>query len=136
MNSGALQPPTKYWSSSGRAYPDVAALAHKYLIVENGESFSVDGTSASTPVTSGIIAMINGNRLNKGLTSLGFINPSLYDMSASSFTDVTIGNNTGTEYNDGRSCNTYGYGASAGWDPCTGLGTPNFNSWNSYFTSN
>ena len=121
-SSNALQPPATYWNPSGRAYPDVAALAHKYLIVENGEKLSVDGTSASCPVTAGIVALINDNRLNNGQSPVGFINPALYAMSASNFNDVTIGNNTGTEMH-GRDdyCFTYGYGASAGWDPCVSI---------------
>lgn len=135
--SNALMPPTTYWNPSGRAYPDVAALAHKYMIVENGEKLSVDGTSASCPVTAGIVALINDNRLNNGQSPVGFINPALYAMSASNFNDITIGNNTGTEMH-GRDdyCFTYGYGATTGWDPCTGMGTPNYQAWNNYFKSN
>lgn len=139
MNSGALQPPSQYWNANGRGYPDVAGLAHKYMIVENGDKFSVDGTSASCPVTAGIIALINDNRLKNGQSSVGFINPALYSMSQSSFNDVTIGNNTGTEAHGvagSQNCYTYGYGASVGWDPVTGFGTPNYQAWNSYFQSN
>eukprot|EP00339_Tiarina_fusa_P001294 CAMPEP_0117035624 /NCGR_PEP_ID=MMETSP0472-20121206/25288_1 /TAXON_ID=693140 ORGANISM="Tiarina fusus, Strain LIS" /NCGR_SAMPLE_ID=MMETSP0472 /ASSEMBLY_ACC=CAM_ASM_000603 /LENGTH=526 /DNA_ID=CAMNT_0004745147 /DNA_START=206 /DNA_END=1786 /DNA_ORIENTATION=+ len=139
MSSGALQPPAQYFNASGRAYPDVAGLAHKYMIVENGEKFSVDGTSASCPVTAGIIALVNGNRLNNGQSSLGFLNPSFYNMAQSNFNDITVGNNTGTEANGpgGKDyCFTYGYGASAGWDPCTGFGTPNYQAWNTYFKTN
>jgi len=113
--SGALQPPASYWNAQGRGYPDVAGLAHKYLIIENGNKLSVDGTSASTPVTAGIIALINESRLKNNQSPVGFINPALYSMSASNFNDITVGNNTGTEmhgFND--YCFTYGYGASAG----------------------
>lgn len=94
------------------------------MIIENGEKLSVDGTSASTPVTAGIIALINDARLNNNQSPLGFINPSLYAMAASNFNDVTFGNNTGTEANGigGKDyCFTYGYGASAGWDPCVSI---------------
>lgn len=34
------------------------------------------------------------------------------------FHDITTGNNPG--------CNTNGFSASEGWDPVTGLGTPNY----------
>ena len=34
------------------------------------------------------------------------------------FHDITVGNNPG--------CHTKGFSAVAGWDPVTGLGTPNF----------
>jgi len=139
LNSVSQQPPSQYFNAAGRAYPDVAGLAHKYMIVENGQKFSVDGTSASCPVTAGIIALINGNRLSNGQSSLGFINTALYSMGQSNFNDITIGNNTGTEMHGtlGNSyCFTYGYSATTGWDACTGFGTPNYQSWNSYFQSN
>merc|ERR1712137_1056938 len=139
LNSGALQPPSQYWNQNGRGYPDVAAMAHKYMIVENGEKFSVDGTSASAPVTAGVIALINDARLKNGQSAVGFINPALYAMAQSNFNDVTIGNNTGTEANGvggKKYCFTYGYGAATGWDPVTGFGTPNYQAWNTYFQTN
>lgn len=37
---------------------------------------------------------------------------------AGAFNDITEGSNPG--------CGTEGYNATAGWDPVTGLGTPNF----------
>ena len=96
----------------------MSALAHKYLIVENGKKLSVDGTSASAPVTAGIIALINEQRLANKQPPVGFINPALYAMAASNFNDVVVGNNTGTEiHGHDEYCFTYGYGASAGWDP-------------------
>ena len=53
---------------------------------------------------------------------MGFLNPFLYQLPASAFQDVTIGDNTCTE--DGcYSCS--GYSAWPGWDATTGLGTPN-----------
>ena len=124
MNSGALQPPTSEWNQAGRGYPDVAGLAHKYMIVENGEKFSVDGTSASCPVTAGIVALINDQRLRNNQSPVGFINPALYQMSASAFNDITYSNNTGTEMHGaaGQSfCYTDGYGASSGWDPTVSI---------------
>ncbi|KAF7797928.1 hypothetical protein EIP86_009135 [Pleurotus ostreatoroseus] len=73
---------TGKFNSSGRAYPDVAALV-----------------AAGKPV-------------------LGFLNPWLYGSAASTFTDITTGSNPG--------CNTNGFPTESGWDPVTGLGTPNF----------
>jgi tripeptidyl-peptidase-1 len=40
------------------------------------------------------------------------------DMFAGGFHDITKGTNPG--------CGTLGFSASKGWDPVTGLGTPNF----------
>src|SRR3990167_813019 len=138
LSSGALKPPSQYYSSSYRGLPDVAALAHHYMIVENGNQLGVDGTSASTPVTAGLIALINDARLNAGKSTVGFINPAIYGMSATNFNDVTVGDNTGTEMHGitgTKYCTTYGYGAAAGWDPTTGRGTPKFSAWQSYFLS-
>jgi hypothetical protein len=56
---------------------------------------------------------------------LGFINPTLYKLAASSdytrdFNDITTGENS-VDYNG---VNVKGYPAVTGWDPVTGLGTP------------
>lgn len=61
--------------------------------------------------------------LNHNKTSLGFLNPLLYKMAAedpSTFTDITTGNNKCTM----NCCSPYGFTATNGWDPATGLGTP------------
>jgi tripeptidyl-peptidase-1 len=39
-------------------------------------------------------------------------------LSPQAFNDITSGNNPG--------CNTNGFSASKGWDPVTGMGSPNF----------
>jgi kumamolisin len=54
-------------------------------------------------------------RLNQSLGKpVGFLNPLIYAIpkSAGAFHDITVGNNGD-------------YKAAAGWDPCTGLGSPN-----------
>ena len=102
-----------------RGVPDVAgdaAPASGYRIICDGTSFPdpaqglppVGGTSAVAPLWAGLIA-----RINQGLNKpAGFINPLLYAAPANaSFRDITQGNNGD-------------YNAGAGWDPCTGLGTP------------
>ncbi|OAX32243.1 subtilisin-like protein [Rhizopogon vinicolor AM-OR11-026] len=54
-----------------------------------------------------------------GKSPIGFINPTIYSTGfAGSFNDVTNGTNPG--------CGTLGFNATQGWDPVTGLGTPNF----------
>jgi subtilase family serine protease len=55
---------------------------------------------------------------------LGYINPALYKLGLGStysqdFHDITVGNNSAT------SVGVQGYSAVSGWDPITGLGTPN-----------
>jgi subtilase family serine protease len=82
--------------------------------------YVVGGTSLSSPAMAalvGIADQVNGGRL-------GFINPALYAIGsnptryAADFFDVTTGNNQ-------ADASVPGYPATTGWDPVTGLGTPN-----------
>jgi subtilase family serine protease len=82
--------------------------------------YDIGGTSLSCPQWAGIVAL--ADQVNHG--GLGLINPALYKIGAdptryaNDFYDVTTGNN-------GASAPTIpGYPASTGWDPVTGLGTP------------
>jgi subtilase family serine protease len=80
--------------------------------------YVVGGTSASSPQWAGLVAIadqIAGH-------GLGQINPTLYSLANSSsygsdFFDVTVGSNQSNPA-------IPGYQASQGWDPVTGLGTP------------
>jgi len=126
LASGAMMPPAdKFNNSMNRGYPDVAAVGARILIVESGEVTPEAGTSASTPIFSGVISLLNEWRLNNGKTPLGFLNPTLYAMAASNpsaFQDIIGGDNRCTI----GTCCTYGYGSVAGWDAVSGLGTPNY----------
>jgi kumamolisin len=99
----------------GRGIPDVSAdgdPASGYLVRVDGEEFPIGGTSAVAPLWAGLIALINQKLGHRA----GFINPLLY-ASPSALRDVTLGNNkVGSE--------NIGYDAETGWDPCTGLGSP------------
>ncbi|KAJ6460107.1 tripeptidyl peptidase A [Mycena vitilis] len=106
------------FNSSGRAFPDVSAQSDNFRVFIGGQPFHIGGTSASSPAFTGFVALLNDGRLKKGLPSLGFLNPLLYSKAASGFNDITVGNNPG--------CGTEGFNATKGWDPITGLGTPNF----------
>lgn len=56
-------------------------------------------------------------RVAAGKGPLGFINPVLY-RHPEVLNDITNGTNPG--------CGTEGFSAAEGWDPVTGLGTPNY----------
>ena len=60
---------------------------------------------------------INEERLAAGKKTVGFVNPTLY-ANPSALHDITTGSNPG--------CNTQGFKVTQGWDPVTGLGTPNY----------
>lgn len=116
-------PPASYYTSTGRGYPDMAAISNHYWVVNNMVPVpGVLGTSASCPVIAGILAHVNDHRLYAGLPPLGFVNPLLYQ-NPQIMTDVTKGYNAGCDLS-----NFYdrGFYAEKGWDPVTGLGNPNF----------
>jgi len=120
-------PPASYFNASGRAIPDVAAIGHNLLIVLKGDDKPVDGTSASAPIFAAIVSMLNVASINATGKPLGFLNPFLYKMAVdepAAFHDITVGDNICTAYGCASTCK--GYEAAAGWDPVTGLGTPNF----------
>ena len=104
-------------STSGRAYPDLAAQGTSFQVIVGGRTVSVGGTSASSPAVAGVVALLNDVRLAAGKSSLGFLNPLIYQNGAA-FNDITSGSNPG--------CGTNGFTAGSGWDPVTGLGTPDF----------
>jgi subtilase family serine protease len=79
--------------------------------------YDIGGTSASSPQWAGIVAI--ADQYNGGV-SLGQINPALYKVALSDpsdFFDVTVGNNQANSA-------VPGFSATTGWDPATGLGTP------------
>ncbi|MGO8946152.1 MAG: protease pro-enzyme activation domain-containing protein [Ktedonobacterales bacterium] len=105
----------------GRGVPDVAGNADGnsgYTILVDGQvATNVGGTSAVAPLWAGLIARMN-QQLRK---PVGFLNPLLYAKlsQAGIFHDITVGSNDPTNGVIG------GYSAQAGWDPCTGWGSPN-----------
>ena len=106
------QPQTKY---AGRGVPDVAGDADPvtgYQVRVNGQNVVIGGTSAVAPLWAALIAQLN-QQLGK---PVGFLNPKLYS-AAGAFNDIATGNNDDS--------NLGYYKAQKGWDPCTGLGTPN-----------
>ncbi|KAH9917405.1 peptidase S8/S53 domain-containing protein [Epithele typhae] len=105
------------FNATGRAYPDIATNGLNYSVAINGALTLVAGTSASTPTFASLVSAINDTRLAAGKAPVRWINPALYAF-ADAFNDVTVGNNSG--------CNTIGFAAVAGWDPASGLGTPDF----------
>ncbi|KAI3334490.1 peptidase S8/S53 domain-containing protein [Ustulina deusta] len=104
-------------TGKARGFPDVAAIGLNVATVWNGSTYGVGGTSASAPIFAGIVTLLNEARIAIGKGPIGFLNPTLYKH-PEAFNDITIGNNPG--------CGTDGFNATPGWDPVTGLGTPNY----------
>lgn len=136
MASGVELPPTSYFNTSGRGFPDIAAIGSQNLIyyssIFGGQYQPVGGTSASAPLIAGVLALLNDALVSGGYPQLGFANPLLYKMAAECdecFTDITVGENKCTE----SGCfDCKGFVCAAGWDPVTGLGTPVYSAMKDY----
>ncbi|CAK7265002.1 hypothetical protein SEPCBS57363_001360 [Sporothrix epigloea] len=127
-----------YTNWQGRGFPDVAAHSANpdYRTVYAGSVSRSGGTSAAAPVWAAIVGLLNDARLRRGLPTLGWLNPLLYEFGPRVLTDVTGGQAIGCngENTQGGSAEPVGSGvipgafwnATTGWDPVTGLGTPNF----------
>ncbi|KAJ7062765.1 family S53 protease-like protein [Mycena amicta] len=103
----------------GRAFPDISTQGAAYVVTVNGDSGPVSGTSASAPTVASMIALLNDELISAGMPQLGFLNPLLYSPTGrAAIHDITSGSNPG--------CSTAGFPALPGWDPVTGLGTPNY----------
>ncbi|KAH7078725.1 peptidase S8/S53 domain-containing protein [Paraphoma chrysanthemicola] len=106
------------YNPNGRGYPDLAAQGLYFAYFWNGTEGTISGTSASTPLTSGIFALVNDALLASGKGTLGWLNPWLYKKGYKGLHDITKGFSYG--------CNTQGFPVREGWDVVTGFGTPNF----------
>ena len=104
------------YNKVGRAYPDISAQGLYFAYFWNGTEGTISGTSASTPLTAGIISLVNDARIAAGKSPLGFLNPWLYTEGYKGLTDIVSGSAHG--------CGVDGFPAVKGWDPVTGLGTP------------
>ncbi|MBV8809758.1 MAG: S8 family serine peptidase [Acidobacteriaceae bacterium] len=106
----------KPWGTAnpnGRGVPDVAGVADPntgFAVIVDGQEGVVGGTSAVAPLWAALIALLN-QELGR---NLGWIHPKLYNTLApkNALRDITSGSNGA-------------YRAGIGWDPCTGLGSPN-----------
>ena len=119
---------TNQGSTTNRNIPDVALTADNIFVsYNNGDdsgTYYFIGTSCAAPLWAGFCALVNQQSVADNPTNfVGFLNPALYNIASGTnynacFHDITTGNNIGT--------NTAGlFNAVAGYDLCTGLGTPN-----------
>jgi hypothetical protein len=111
-------------STTLRNIPDVALTAENVFVAYgNGNSATVGGTSCAAPLWAGFIALVNQQAQLTGHAPVGFINPAIYAIGqganyTADFHDIVTGNNFST------SSPTH-FPAVAGYDLCTGWGTPN-----------
>ncbi|KAF7318745.1 Peptidase S53 domain-containing protein [Mycena chlorophos] len=108
-------------SGKARGFPDMSMNANSVAVITAANLLAISGTSASAPTAAALFAMVNDARLGRGKAPVGFVNPVLYGkemQEAGVWRDITTGNNS--------NCGTDGFEATVGWDPVTGLGTPDF----------
>ncbi|KAF3390198.1 Tripeptidyl-peptidase sed4 [Penicillium rolfsii] len=127
----------KYTDFEGRGFPDVSAhsLYPDYEVIYAGKQARSGGTSAAAPVFAAIIGLLNDARLRAGKSTLGFLNPFLYAYGHKALNDITGGASYGCGGIDPQSDEPVPgsliipgahWNATEGWDPVTGLGTPDF----------
>jgi kumamolisin len=105
--------PAPTTQGGGRGVPDVAADADPvtgYQVIIDGSTTTIGGTSAVAPLYAGLFARINQALVQNGKSRVGFVNAALYQ-NPSAFHDIVSGNNGA-------------FSAGPGWDPTTGLGSP------------
>ena len=111
-------------STTMRNVPDVALTGDNVFVdYGNGTNGSFGGTSCAAPLWAGYMALVNQQAAASGLPPVGFLNPAIYTIGkfnpnyTSIFHDITIGNNF-------SSSSPSKFSAVAGYDLCTGWGTP------------
>jgi hypothetical protein len=110
-------------STSFRNIPDVALVGDNvYVAYGNGTSATFGGTSCAAPSWAALAALMNEQGSAAGAPPVGFVNPAIYAIGRGSayggaFHDITTGNNV-------SSSSPANYYAVAGFDLCTGWGTP------------
>jgi uncharacterized protein (TIGR03437 family) len=122
-NDGARDVPDVSFSSSG--------FHDGYFIVYNGLTYSFGGTSASSPLFAGVVALLNQSLQAANPSApagVGNINPVLYRLAQATtdvFHDVTVGDNIVPCAQQSPDCvgGTLGYAAAPGYDRATGLGS-------------
>jgi subtilase family serine protease len=126
INSDSSGTPCKAASGSYcREVPDVSADADPFtgfVIYYDGAWMGIGGTSDAAPLWAAFTALTNASS-GCGGKAIGFANPVLYKVAgsssyATSFSDITSGNNDETGTNGGK------FPAGKGYDMASGLGTP------------
>ncbi|KAJ6619615.1 peptidase S8/S53 domain-containing protein [Mycena sp. CBHHK59/15] len=88
------------YSAGGRGFPDVSAAGLNFMIRDHRPGWQTDSGTSRLRLL-----------IEAGKSPLGFLNPFLYSAAGrAALNDITEGSNP----------------AGAGWDPVTGLGTPDF----------
>ena len=121
-------PNSSLYNVHGRAYPDITTVGHSCPVYIRDQVGGVDGTSCSAPVSGGLLGVIANHLWVNYHLKLGFANPLLYYIHRNCpecFRDITIGYNWCTEQQCCENKTNFGFTASMGFDPVSGLGSLN-----------
>jgi len=131
-------PPAPGYNPYGRGYPDISFMGVYYVPYIGGTQYVLFGTSASAPVAAALFTLINSARKQKGLPTVGYINPTIY-ANEDKFTDVVSGNNkccVSYSRTSNPICCKSGFTCTVGWDPVVGLGSITYDNLLSIFNTN
>jgi len=149
-----------------RVVPDVAAIGDPNTGMLVGQTqlqlngtvsyseYRIGGTSLSSPIFAGTLALVDQQRATNGLSMLGFANPALYavgsltDMPYGTVPQAVVRNDTAPTFTSCKDSNGVSHAIDgncytlrsiaydgltihtvAGYDDVTGLGTPNGQTW-------
>jgi len=108
---------SNHGSTTLRNYPDVAAESNtnQYSCYDGSCGGGNGGTSYAAPQWAGLTAMANQKEVSQGKSTLGFLNPSIYE--------IGIGSQYSAFFHDITSGSNGGFNAVKGYDLVTGWGS-------------
>eukprot|EP01084_Bolivina_argentea_P261446 441808_1 len=111
------------FNETGRAYPDISGQSYlcDYIIQDTNPYFS--GTACGISIVGAIFSLLNDFRFVNNFTSLGFLNPFIYQVVNK---DNLALNDVACGCPNNACMNVKGFVAIKGWDAVTGWGTPNY----------
>ncbi|HEX4084998.1 MAG TPA: choice-of-anchor tandem repeat GloVer-containing protein [Chthoniobacteraceae bacterium] len=109
-------------SATMQNVPDIAMVADNVYVRADGQDESVGGTSCAAPLWAAFTALANQEAAANHEKPVGFLNPALYAIASgtgylAAFHDIATGNNFSAS-------SPAEFSAVAGYDLCTGLGSP------------
>lgn len=120
-----------HYREGSRFSPDITSLGAQFYMYslggERGGWTLAAGTSVSAPLIASMLGLVNAARRDKGLGTVGFVQPLLY---TGNYTDIT----TGTLFQCDMK-NHPGFNCTTGYD-ITGLGSPRLNQLFDVFVNN
>lgn len=161
LTANTATTPTQGYNRYGRGYPDLAFLGVEYEVIIAQETQWLYGTSTVAPVLAGLVSLVNAERLRRGQSTIGWINPTLYQAGTQNkyqtsssngnhnfssslghvrFNDVTQGHNRccastsrSSAANAQPVCCQGGFRAVCGWDAVSGWGSMTFRNFTALF---